>query len=122
MCSVGLSKLLRSGYCEDRLLSYESLGQLQFPGSFETIVSSCRQVLETLPDRCTGQNSCDGMEDAGLCAFSVFFTQNASFPTCQRMMAEGKGSSSSKAYSGRIRFRMITIPRFTRFDVPCVYV
>jgi Transposase DDE domain len=73
---------------------------LKLPGSFETIVSSFRHVLETLPDKRTGKNSRYGMEDAGLSAFSVFFTQNASFLAYQRMMAEGKGRSNVQSLFG----------------------
>jgi hypothetical protein len=38
-------------------------------------VSFFRQVLERLPDKQTGKNTCYEMIDAGLSAFSVFFTQ-----------------------------------------------
>jgi hypothetical protein len=44
---------------------------LKQTGWFDTIVSSFRQVLESLPDKRTGKNSRYGMEDAALSAFSV---------------------------------------------------
>lgn len=52
---------------------------------FDTLVSSFRQMLSTLPDKRTGKNSRYGMEDAALSAFSVFFTQTPSFLAYQWM-------------------------------------
>jgi hypothetical protein len=67
---------------------------------FDAIVSSFRQVLETLPDKRTGKNSRYGMEDAGLSAFSVFFTQTPSFLSYQRTMAASKGRSNVQSLFG----------------------
>ena len=59
-----------------------------------------RQVLEALPDKRTGKNTRYRMEDAGLSAFSVFFSQNSSFLAYQRMMAEKKGRSNAQSLFG----------------------
>jgi len=56
-----------------------------------------RQVLSSLPDKRTGKNSRYGMEDAPLSAFSVFFTQTASFLTYQRLMEGNKGQSNAQS-------------------------
>jgi hypothetical protein len=69
-------------------------------GLFDTIVGSFRQVLSSLPDKRTGRNSRYGMEDAGLSAFSVFFTQTPSFLSYQRMMEGSKGHSNAQSLFG----------------------
>ena len=43
-------------------------------GSFATVVDSFRATLSSLPDKRTGKNTRYEMLDAGLSAFSVFFT------------------------------------------------
>ena len=48
-------------------------------GWFDSVVSSLRQTLALLPDKRTGKNTSYRMEDAGLSAFGVFFTQSPSF-------------------------------------------
>lgn len=63
-------------------------------------MGSFRQVLSSLPDKRTGQNSRYGMEDAALSAFSVFFTQTPSFLAYQRMMEGSKGHSNSQSLFG----------------------
>lgn len=68
--------------------------------SFDEIVSFFRQVLKALPDKRTGKNTRYGMEDAGLSAFSVFFTQNPSFLAYQWMMADSKGRSNAQSLFG----------------------
>lgn len=70
------------------------------PGSFDTIVNSFRQLLESLPDRRTGKNTQYGMEDAALSAFSVFFTQTPSFLAFQRTMEKSKGRSNAQSLFG----------------------
>jgi len=69
-------------------------------GLFDTVVSSFRQVLSLLPDKRTGKNTRYGMEDAALSAFSVFFTQTASFLAYQRMMEGSKGRSNAQSLFG----------------------
>lgn len=70
------------------------------PGSFDTIVNSFRQLLESLPDRRTGKNTQYGMIDAALSAFSVFFTQTPSFLAFQRTMEKSKGRSNAQSLFG----------------------
>lgn len=70
------------------------------PGSFDTMVNSFRQLLESLPDQRTGKNTQYGMEDAALSAFSVFFTQTPSFLAFQRTMEKSKGRSNAQSLFG----------------------
>jgi hypothetical protein len=67
---------------------------------FDTIVSSFRQRLSSLPDKRTGKNTRYGMEDAALSAFGVFFTQTPSFLAYQRMMEGSKGKSNAQSLFG----------------------
>ena len=69
-------------------------------GLFDEIVASFRQVLSSLTDKRTGKNSRYGMEDAGLSAFSVFFTQTPSFLAYQRTMEGSKGKSNAQSLFG----------------------
>jgi hypothetical protein len=68
--------------------------------SFDTLVGSFRQLLESLPDQRTGKNTRYGMEDAALSAFSVFFTQTPSFLAFQRTMEKSKGRSNVQTLFG----------------------
>lgn len=69
-------------------------------GSFNNLVDSFRQLLESLPDKRTGKNTRYGMEDAALSAFSVFFTQTPSFLAFQRTMEKSKGRSNAQTLFG----------------------
>jgi len=73
---------------------------LKQANTFDAIVSFFRQGLESLPDKRTGNNTRYEMLDAGLSAFSVFFTQNPSFLSYQRTMAETKGRSNAQSLFG----------------------
>jgi len=64
------------------------------------VVGYFRQVLALLPDKRTGKNRRYKMEDAGLSAFSVFFTQTASFLAYQRAMHANKGKSNAQSLFG----------------------
>jgi len=66
-------------------------------GLFDTIVGAFRQRLSSLPDKRTGKNTRNGMEDAALSAFSVFFTQTSSCLAYQRMMEGSKGKSNAQS-------------------------
>ena len=46
---------------------------------FNDLIGCLREVLAGLPDRRKGKNLSYAMEDFGLSAFSVFFTQSPSF-------------------------------------------
>lgn len=69
-------------------------------GSFDSIVRTFHQVLESLPDKRTGKNIRYGIEDAALSAFSVFFTQTPSFLAYQRTMEKSKGHSNAQSLFG----------------------
>jgi hypothetical protein len=73
---------------------------LKKPGWFDTVVSSFRERLSSLPDKRTGKNTRYGMEDAALSAFGVFFTQTPSFLAYQRKMAGNKGLSNAQSLFG----------------------
>lgn len=69
-------------------------------GTFARVVESFRATLSSLPDKRTGKNTRYEMLDAGLSAFSVFFTQAPSFLAHQRKMAETKGLSNAQTLFG----------------------
>jgi hypothetical protein len=52
--------------------------------SFEHLTAALASVFESLPDHRSGKNSRYSLRDAGLAAFSVFFTQSPSFLAYQR--------------------------------------
>jgi hypothetical protein len=56
-----------------------------------------RQVVGGFPDRRTGDNLSYSMEDIGLGAFSVFFTQCPSFLAHQKTMQQAKGQSNAQS-------------------------
>ncbi len=56
-----------------------------------------RQIVSGFPDRRTGDNTQYSMEDIGLGAFSVFFTQCPSFLAHQKTMQQAKGQSNAQS-------------------------
>lgn len=58
--------------------------------SFKHLVGHLRNVLAELPDWRKGKNLSYAMEDFGLSAFSVFFTQSPSFLAHQKAMQDRK--------------------------------
>jgi len=56
-----------------------------------------RQVLGEFPDRRTGDNTKYSMQDIGLGAFSIFFTQCPSFLAHQKTMQQAKGQSNAQS-------------------------
>jgi hypothetical protein len=62
---------------------------------FDKLVSRFHDQLEQLPDHRTGKNKRYKIKDAGLGAFSVFFTQSPSFLAYQRAMVQSKGRSNA---------------------------
>ena len=56
-----------------------------------------RQVVGGFPDRRTGDNTTYSMEDIGMGAFSVFFTQSPSFLAHQKAMQKAKGQSNAQS-------------------------
>ena len=64
--------------------------------TFRQMVGSLRKAIQAFPDKRIGKNLTYSIEDAGLGAFSVFFTQCASFLANQRAMEETKGKSNAQ--------------------------
>jgi hypothetical protein len=64
---------------------------------WDELVGSLRQTLGALPDRRTGDNTHYSMEDIGLSAFSVFFTQAPSFLSSQKTLEKAKGRSNAQS-------------------------
>ena len=65
---------------------------------FKDLVGSLRHVLATLPDSRVGKNLSYAMEDFGLSAFSVFFTQCPSFLAHQRSMQQAKSLNNATRF------------------------
>ena len=68
--------------------------------TFSDLVGSLRQTLAGLPDRRTGQNLSYAMEDFGLGAFAVFFTQSPSFLAHQKAMQTARGANNAQSLFG----------------------
>jgi len=64
------------------------------------MMNELRQVISQFPDKRTGQNTTYCMEDIALGAFSVFFTQSASFLAHQTAMTKAKGKSNAQTLFG----------------------
>lgn len=63
---------------------------------FDQLIGSIRQRLGAFPDQRTGTNTTYPMEDIGLSAFAVFYTQCPSFLAAQKAMQEHKGQSNAQ--------------------------
>lgn len=72
---------------------------------WDALIKQTRQIFGDLSDRRTGNNCKYSMEDIGLGAFSVFFTQSASFLAHQKTMQQTKGRSNAQSL-----FQMGEIP------------
>jgi len=59
------------------------------------LIKRLKRSFGEFPDRRTGQNAQYEMEDAGMGAFSVFFTQSPSFLAYQQEMKRNKGRSNA---------------------------
>jgi hypothetical protein len=71
--------------------------------TFDDLVAVLHPLFAQFPDKRTGKNTQYSMADAGLGAFSVFFTQSPSFLAFQRSMHESKGQSNSQTLFGMDR-------------------
>ncbi len=60
------------------------------------LIEALRQVCGQFPDERRGQNNIYEVQDAGMSAFSVFFTQSPSFLAYQRDMQLSKGRSNAE--------------------------
>ena len=65
------------------------------PLSFDHLTSDLRATLENLPDHRQGKNTQYTLSDAGMSAFSVFFTQCPSFLAHQRLLETNRGKSNA---------------------------
>ena len=65
------------------------------PDTFSRLVEYLRTVVERFPDTRTGSDTTYAMSDAGLGAFSVFFTQSPSFLDFQRNLQVAKGCNNA---------------------------
>jgi len=68
--------------------------------TFDAMIASLRWAMEQFPDKRTGKNTQYRITDAGLGAFSVFFTQCPSFLSHQKLMQEKYGLSNAKTLFG----------------------
>lgn len=67
---------------------------------FKDLVGYLREVLGQLPDRRTGTNLSYAMEDFGVSAFSVFFTQSPSFLAHQKAMQKARSQNNAQSFFG----------------------
>ncbi len=63
---------------------------------FDQLIGSIRTRMGAFHDRRTGKNKKYTMEDIGLSAFAVFYTQCPSFLAAQKAMEENKGQSNAQ--------------------------
>lgn len=75
------------------------------PFTFDTLVNELRRVTNDFPDKRVGQNLQYSMCDIVLAAFSLFFTQNASFLQFQRDMEKTNGKNNAQSL-----FQILKIP------------
>ena len=73
------------------------------PDTFNRLVEHLRSVVECFPDERTGAERVYSMPDAGLGAFSVFFTQSPSFLDFQRTLQVAKGCNNALTLFGITR-------------------
>jgi len=81
----------------------KTISQKRF--TFERLIDFLRDQIKTFPDLRTGDNCTYKVEDAGLGAFSIFFTQFESFLSFQKSMEVSDGISNAKTL-----FKMGDIP------------
>jgi len=68
--------------------------------SFKHLLGSLCETLEQLPEHRLGENKQYSLKDAGLAAFSVFYTQSPSFLAYQRAMQQAKGHNNARSLFG----------------------
>jgi hypothetical protein len=68
--------------------------------SFKDLISCLRETLAGFHDRRTGDNCSYAMEDFGLSAFAVFFTQSPSFLAHQKAMQTARGANNAQSLFG----------------------
>jgi hypothetical protein len=96
-----------------------------YPSTFNRLVDLFRSTVEQFPDERTGDTTVYSMADAGIGAFSVFFTQCPSFLDFQRTMAVAQGCGNAQGLFGmtripsdnRIRNLLDPVPPDTMFPI-----
>jgi hypothetical protein len=73
--------------------------------SINRVIKDLKADIRQFPDKRTGKNTQYELEEAGMGAFSVFFTQSASFLEYQREMQTTKGHSNAQSL-----FKLENIP------------
>jgi len=68
--------------------------------SFDGMVQLLRDTVCLFPDKRTGLNARYSIEDIGLSAFSLFFTQSPSFLAFQKSMQKNKGINNAQSLFG----------------------
>lgn len=68
--------------------------------TFNKLVNCLYTTIKTFPDPRKGKNIHYSMENIGLGAFSIFFTQNPSFLAFQRYMQETRGKNNAQSLFG----------------------
>lgn len=76
------------------------MGKSSVVWTFEEMIESLRQAINTFPDTRTGKNTQYEMMDAAAGAFSVFFTQCPSFLEYQKLMQKRYGLSNARTLFG----------------------
>lgn len=76
------------------------------------LIKRIKEATQQFPDKRTGKNTRYEMEDAGMGAFSVFFTQSPSFLAHQQDMKREKGQSNAESL-----FEMVDIPSDSQIRV-----
>lgn len=65
---------------------------------FKDLVGELRTVLAGLPNQRKGKNTSYTMQDFGLSAFAVFFTQSPSFLAYQKAMRKARGKDNAQSF------------------------
>lgn len=63
---------------------------------FDQLIGQFRRLLAAMTDQRTGKNKTYSIEDIGLAAFAVFFTQSPSFLSHQKAMQDSKGANNAQ--------------------------
>lgn len=81
---------------EKNLIANEPLDKI----TFDIMVQQLRKAIYNFPDKRIGLNTQYSIEDIGLSAFSLFFTQSPSFLSFQRSMQNNNGENNARSLFG----------------------
>jgi hypothetical protein len=68
--------------------------------TFDKLKNKLGETFDQIPEHREGANKQYSLKDAGMGAFSVFFTQSPSFLAHQRTMKQTKGKSNAESVFG----------------------